>query len=284
MASVEFLTLRLPTHALIKQGSRKRHALKMLDSLAVAAGESGDRVTISDTYRGGAELLVLYGFGHPKCQAAVMQQRAMGGRFIAWDMGYFQDVSSTLRVAIDSDHPTIAMVDRTSENSDRFDQERISLRNDYDPDGPIVLVALGPKSRNSLGELSKDWEMRKYRELIARFPGRRIVYRPKPRRPAPALPVDTDDRSDIGDVLRGASLVVCRHSNVSLDATIAGIPFECEYGIAKWLAGREFTVENRLNLLHRAAWWQWREEEASAAWRFVKGMLSSDRQELISAA
>ena len=93
-----------------------------------------------------------------------------------------------------------------------------------------------------------------------------IVRREKPRsRHAHITPIE--------QVLAGARLVVCRHSNVAVDAVIAGVPFECEDGAAYWLQGKPYTVENRLDLLHRLCWWQWTCYEAPAAWRFIKGML-----------
>jgi hypothetical protein len=83
--------------------------------------------------------------------------------------------------------------------------------------------------------------------------------------------IDTD--TPIAQLLRGASLVVARHSNVCLDAVQAGVPFEAEDGAAVWLQRREFTPANRLEFLQRLAWWQWRAAEAPRAWQFLKGMV-----------
>ena len=80
---------------------------------------------------------------------------------------------------------------------------------------------MGKKSRVFLG--AGDCELRKASELQQRFPGRSIIVRQKRAQ----VPID--------QALRGASLVVCHHSNCAVDAIIAGVPFECEDGAAYWL-------------------------------------------------
>ena len=45
-----------------------------------------------------------------------------------------------------------------------------------------------------------------------------------------ALLPETGPTGTIADVLNGCSVVVCRHSNVAVDACIAGVPVECEGG------------------------------------------------------
>src|SRR5690606_31042250 len=100
------------------------------------------------------------------------------------------------------------------------------------------------------------------------FPGRKVIFRPK-RRDDMKLPCKTDGETPIAELLRGSSLVVCRHSNVAVDAAIAGVPFECEDGAAAWLQARPYTAENRLDFLRRLAHWQYRPDEADRAWAFA---------------
>jgi hypothetical protein len=96
------------------------------------------------------------------------------------------------------------------------------------------------------------------------YPNRRVVYRPKPNNEAP-LGIDCEQISSgpIEEVLRGAFLVVCRHSNVAVDACIAGIPVVCEGGAASAIYGNDLTAprtvsrEDRARFLQRLAWWQW---------------------------
>lgn len=245
----------------------------MLRELATAAAEQGDRVELREGYRDGVPLIVLYGVGAP-AQAPVRRQHVgSGGRAILWDAGYFHRAGPDgyLRLSIDADHPQ-ALLDRTTDDPARWHRLGIGLREDFDPAGPIVLAGLGKKSRSYLN--AWDWEARKLAELRQRFPGRRVIYRPKPKHPSPGLNTETDATTPIAKLLRGASLVVCRHSNVAIDAALAGVPFEAEDGAATWLQGKPYTRENRLSLLHRLAWWQWRPSEARQAWSFIRSMVA----------
>nr|AER23949.1 hypothetical protein var072 [Variovorax sp. HH01] len=224
-------------------------------------------------YRGGCDWLVLFGIGDQRHDVARRQQISRGGRVLHWDLGYtgLRKGEGHLRVCIDTDHPQ-ALLERTPPDPSRWDALGIELRNDVDEDGPVILVGLGKKSRSYLN--AAHWEARKLRELQKRFTGRRIVFRPKGEEKL-QLPCESDSRELIADVLRGASLVVCRHSNVAVDATIAGVPFEAEDGAAMWLQSREFTPANRLEFLQRLAWWQWRADEAAEAWAFAKRMANT---------
>lgn len=246
----------------------------MLEALHSAAQNSGTSVLCSTEYSGKCDWLVLYGVGH-KDRAPVRSAHVKSGRrAILWDVGYWsrRKLRGALRVSIDHDHPH-AWLDRTPDDSVRFASMEISLRNDHDPAGHIVLVGLGPKTRAYLGPESEHWERDKLAELRARFPDRTIIFRPKPKRPAPLLDCPKDEVSSIEQLLRGAALVVCRHSNVAVDAAIAGVPFECEDGAALWLANRGFTEPNRISFLNRLAWWQWEIPEARQAWAFIRQML-----------
>jgi hypothetical protein len=174
-----------------------------------------------------------------------------------------------MRVSITRDHPQ-AYFDLTPNDSRRWDAHGIKLREVADPNGPIILVGLGRKSRK-LTEMN-TWEMEAAEKLRKEFPDRKLLFRPKPGSLENNLDVglETIPQSvPIEEALNGASLVVCRHSNVALDAAIAGVPYRAEDGAAAWLNGKPYTVENRLDLLRRASFWQWREEEMRDCITFI---------------
>lgn len=250
--------------------SASAHA--MLAAMEMAARDAGDEVRVSSHYAGGSDFLVLYGVGHPANDWARQKQIKAGGRVLMWDLGYFgpRRLDGWLRMSIDSDHPQ-AFLDRTPDDSGRWNAHGIQLREDADPDGPIVVIGLGRKSRQYLK--ARSWEHVAVERIRAQHPGRRIVLRPKGEQFKSIKGVEIDRREAIGDVLRGASLVVARHSNCCVDAAIAGVPFECEDGAAMWLYSRPFTRDNRLDFLQRLAWWQWKTTEAAQALQFAKGML-----------
>lgn len=258
MASVEILRAKSPSAT----------GEPMLAAIAAAARSVGDKVKETKAYEGKSEWLVLYGVGAEVNNAARNAQVARGGRALLWDLGYIdrKKVVGHLRMSIDTDHPQ-QWLDKTPAEGSRWRRLGVPLREDADPNGPILLIGLGRKSRLYLN--APNWERNAYRDLVARFPGRRIVFRPKGSDQT-RLPCETDAKTPIADLLRGASLVVCRHSNVAIDAAIAGVPFEAENGAAMWLQQREFTPVNRTKFLQRLAFWQWRATEAAQALAFAK--------------
>jgi hypothetical protein len=155
---------------------------------------------------------------------------------------------------------------------ERWDRLKVPLREDADTAGPVLLIGLGHKSRAYLR--LPYWERDMQASLQKRFPGRQIIFRPKGK-DRTQLPCKTDRETPIDHLLLGSSLVVCRHSNCAVDATIAGVPFEAQDGAAIWLQRREFTPANRLEFLRRLAWWQWRADEAAQAWAFAKQVTST---------
>lgn len=264
--SVEFLLPR-------RSNASAEPMLRALTQAALAAGHPV-RESRQATHR--CEWLVLFGVGSPAHDAARSRQIAQRGRCIHWDHGYVarEKLSGHLRLSIDQDHPQL-WLDATAPDPSRWDSLGVPMREDAHPSGPIILVGLGAKSRLYLK--APDWEARTLATLERRFPGRSIIHRPKPKpgQDFPKLHCERDIDTPIADLLRGASLVVCRHSNVAVDATIAGVPFECEDGAAAWLTGKPFTADNRLDFLRRLAWWQWRAGEAAQAWAFIVATLAN---------
>lgn len=242
----------------------------MLKAIAQAARDAGDEVVETRSFQGGSDCLVLFGVGAAVHDQARRSQLKRGGHALTFDLGYFGRAKYTgfLRASVDRDHPQ-HLLDRTAPDPSRWERHGIALREDANPDGYILLVGLGPKARSYLG--AADWEQRTLSSLRARFPNRTVLHRPKPKHEFPKLHCERDADTPIEVVLRGCSLVVCRHSNVAVDAAIAGVPFETEDGAAAWLAQRPFTPANRLDFLRRLAWWQWQATEAPAAWSFLKG-------------
>lgn len=250
-----------------------RNGEALLRALANAARDYGDMPVMRSTLQSRSPWLVLYGVGAPGQDEARRRQLERGCRLVHWDAPYFTRGRKfgNFRVAIDTDHPQ-QWLPATPDDPARWEAHGITLREHYDPQGHIILAGLGKKSREYLH--AAHWEARKLGELQHRFPGRRIIYRPKPKHPSPSLPgVECDSETPIEKLLRGCALVVSRHSNVSVDAAIAGVPFETEDGAAVWLQGRPYTLENRLSFLHRLAHWQWNVNEAAQAWAFLRGIV-----------
>ncbi len=246
---------------------------KMLNSMASIASRCGINVICSTDWRGAAEWLMVYGIGHQGRRPWIEKHIESGGHMIGWDLGYWlrhAPIGFHMRLTIDHDHPW-RMIE--PENPQRLANTSIKLREDADPNGPIVLCGLGPKQRAWKRLQICEWEERTLRDLRAKFPNREIVYRPKiPDERLHDLEVMT---GSIEEVLKGASLVVCQHSNVAVDACIAGVPVMCEDGIsyALYRHGENPTREQRLDFLRSLAHWQYTPAESHLAWAFIKRKL-----------
>lgn len=231
-------------------------------------------------YRGDCDLLMVYGTGHPVRRPWQEQHLAKGGRLIGWDLGYWNreaDGTFSMRATIDADHPHHLI---RPEPPERWHAAGIKLREDADPHGPVVVVGMGPKSNRAHRLRPMAWELRAAQAAQLAYPGRRVVFKPK-RSTDGALPGFQTAGGPIAEVLKGASLVICRHSNVAVDACIAGVPVVCEDGAAVALYGQRciaspahVTPAQRLAFLQSLAWWQWRPDEAGDAWKYLLGRLS----------
>lgn len=226
---------------------------------------------ISEEYVGDKEVLVLYGASHYVDRLVLMRDHmASGGKAVAWDMGYWQREDS-LRFALNGLHPSLWQLSCTPDHTRRL----FKLRQDANPDGPVVLVGLGARGSAIWYERHGEWEEKALGMIKSKWPGKEIVYRPRGL-PFLSLP-DTRLVADgwIEDVLKGASMVVCRHSNVAVDACIAGIPVTCEEGAARILYEDNpyASIEQRREFLQKLAWFNWSAHEAPQAWRFIGRLL-----------
>lgn len=224
------------------------------------------RKRLSNTYTGTCDLLLTYGTGHPIRRPWWQKHRAKGKHCIGLDLGY---TSGYMRITLDDDHPHKWV---REEPADRWERLGIELREDFSEDGPGIVVGLGRKAVKCHGYKPLEWE-RGAADSI-RSLGKKPAYRPKKKRD-PVLPGMPILNGTIEEALKGASLVVCRHSNVAIDACIAGIPVMCEDGIALSLYkdNTNPSREERLRLLHSMAYWQWKPSEAKQAWKYILNRL-----------
>jgi hypothetical protein len=248
---------------------------RMLEAMIAAAPAAGIEPVVSPKgYRGDCELLMAYGTGHPIRRPYWQRHRRAGRRCIGWDLGYWSRAGDgfSMRATIDDDHPPRLI---RPEPAERWEAAGIELREDADPRGPIMLVGMGIKAaRLHAGQLLA-WETRRLAALRQEFPGRAIIFRPKRPGGPPLRGAALARPGPIEEALRGCSLVVCRHSNVAVDACIAGIPVRCDDGaaLALYARGPAPTRDERLGFLRSLAWWQWKPEEAFEAWRYLKGRI-----------
>lgn len=231
------------------------------------AAPAGSKIT--SAYEGKHQLLVVYGPGMEYRTQVMQKHKAAGGRVIGFDMGYW-DREDSMRLFVDEVHPTPEQLDSTP----LYSRRGFSLRDDHDPNGPIMLVGLGQKSVKSLGYGGQSWEMKALQFLREAYPGRRIVWRPKGPNPTPLENLPVVFGSKIEDALKGCSLVYCRHSNVAVDACVAGIPVICEGGAAYYLYrnGPNPEPDRRRDFLSKLSWWEWHRTQGKELWQWIRSI------------
>lgn len=257
--------------------SRGRLVVQGLHDTALLHGISPRATT---RYEGGRKLLVMWGPGHPTHYSAFKRHRKAGGIGIAFDMGYWdQGRGSTAlgmnRVAVNALHPD-NIVMRIRWDVPRPGYVPPVLRDDWKHRGRVVLVGLGPKTREQYGLRDGEWERGMLSRIKAAWHGARVVLRPKPGTPFVSIGIPVVE-GRIEDELVGAHAVVCKHSNVAVDAIKAGVPVICEAGAAAAICATRVDAiehivpmerERREDFLARLAWYQWTAAEcwAGHAW------------------
>lgn len=232
-----------------------------------------------------ANRVVIWGLGHPKAQELLRTLVPAGITVIGWDVGYWRR-GLRFRVSFNDAHPRQYVMAK-ARSPDRFLADKITLREDADPAGPVLLIGIGRKSAATYDEKPGEWEDRALAKIRAAWPGRRVIFRPKRGggSHAPAgVPVAASGQ--IEPLLRGAAAVYCRHSNVAVDAIIAGVPAIAEDGAAAAVCENAAAParlpaplprETRLAFLGNLAWFQWSEDEIEhrACWWAIEDIIRS---------
>lgn len=234
-------------------------------------------VVVTSRYQAIGDVLMMYGCGHRERAQWWQQHRAAGGRCIAWDLGYWRRDEGFMRCSIDHLHPQRML---RPEPATRWEAAGIALRHDSNlARGPVIVAGMGLKSQQQFGLAANEWERQAVKLARKAWPDHEVVFRPK--RGLGRLPGVRTASGSIEAVLCGAALVVCRHSNVAIDACIAGIPVVCEDGAGAALYGNDIArpgiarLDARMAFLQSLAWWQWRADEAKEAWQYLLQRLES---------
>jgi hypothetical protein len=229
---------------------------------------------ITGAYEGRREWLMLYGAGSEPRQRVLKEHLARGGHYVIWDLGYW-DRETAMRTAINGLHPSADQLQSAPATGWRH---VVSLREDANLDGPIVLIGLGVKSASLFYKGVGVWEQKALAMIRERWPDKKVIWRPKGKVfEQMSGTVLASMETPIERVLKGAALVVCRHSNVAIDACIAGVPVMCEDGAAYAIYKDKPNPsrEHRLEFLRRLGWFNWRPEEAKQAWLFIQHLIAT---------
>lgn len=257
--------------------AESQRAATALLALESAGSRIGLRVRRTTTYRGGAEILLLWGPGAPDRFEPMRRQIAAGGHVVALDLSYW-DRERKFRIAFDAAHPQ-AWVMRRALSPSRLEADGIKSATVWDANGPVVVAGIGEKAGVQYGmDAVRRWEL----DMIARAraDGRRVLYRPK--RSGQLTPdVPLAGGGTIDRALGGAAVVITWHSNVAVDAIRLGIPAICRDGAAAAICPSDWTATptpltpaQRDQFLANLSWFQWAPTEAQACWSFITEALA----------
>lgn len=217
-------------------------------------------------------VLMLYGMGGSDRLPFAMDHMANGGRVVAWDAGYWNrklsDMERNYRISIDGLHPPQFIMQGPNPGPDRFIKSGMAIKPRGKSKGYVLLAGNGPKS-NAIG--AGGWTAQKSRELRKFVPETPIAYRPKPKKPFESdIIFDHVSTGPIEQAIGHAQLVVCRHSNVAVDACLQGVPVVCDDGAAAAIYPKRLqdsenqpTDAIREEFLHRLAHWQYSPRECA---------------------
>lgn len=260
------------------QSRRSTHLAQAMARGARAAGLEAAAVVGFDAPC--ADVGVAYGWGRP---ALFDAYRAQGGHFAYLDLGWWSrkpknDVLGGFhKIAIDAREPTAYF--RGNFATDRFSRHGLTAAPWRRSGSHILLAGMSAKSAKTRGYGPQEWEMVTI-EAIRAVTDRPIVYRPKPSwadaKPIPGTIFSYPDIC-IEAALSDCWTVVTLHSNVAVDALLAGVPVNVQEGVAAEFSTPLVRIEDPLRpdgreqLLADIAYSQWLPAEMASgeAWRHL---------------
>lgn len=256
----------------------------MLDGVHAAGGAA--TVKFEDTWRGEIdESIVFYGLDG-NTPAIFEQHIAAGKTAIYIDLGYWGRreggrFSGFHKLVRNARHPT-AYFERAHKTPGRFARFDIEVApwQKKKPGAVILLAGMGDKGAAAEGYKPEEWERLAIAE-IQKHTDRPILYRPKPSwkeaRPITGVGFSPPSR-DVALELQFCHAVVTHHSNVAVDALVAGVPVVglCG-GVAQRFSSPIAQIETparpdgREQWCADLAWCQWNVAEMrnGRAWRYL---------------
>ena len=240
-----------------------RRSVLIAHAMAEGIKKCGDEPLMlkSTSYRGNppTKIAIFYGLAMGLARVKADYERT-GRTAIYCDLGYWtrrirDRHDGYHKIAVNDRHPTAYLMRRTHD-AERFERHGLTIR-PWREEGRHILVA-GMSAKAAFAEQlhPNRWE----EETIGRLrklTKRPIIYRPKPNwMGAKQIPGTTFDRETrIGDALRDCHAIVTHHSNVAVDALLAGVPVFCEKGAASLLSNHNLsTIERPLMPDGREQW------------------------------
>lgn len=276
----------------VHRDAGSRRSSHIAEAMADGIRRCGDAAIIVNGFRDspGADVCVAYGWAAPEL---FMKYRAAGRSFVYIDLGWWD--RKPHRDLLDGFHKVMVNTREPSATrpylrGDLPDARWLAARMEVQPwrtGGDYVLIAgMSAKCAHTYGLGPEEWERQAITAIgnirwdKGRPPVPKIVYRPKPSWPAwtilPGAMISPPDEA-LAFALDAARAVVSHHSNVAVDALIAGVPVWVEHGVcyeASTPLARLWSPEHpvREPMLADLAWMQYRPSEmrSGMCWATLK--------------
>jgi len=231
------------------------------------------------------DVAIAYGWVHEPVFTAY---RHAGAHYAYFDMGYFNRKPSKDKGGSRDGHHRLAVNSwdtadtmRTLCPSDRWDALGIEVApNREQHAGAVLVCGMSEKAAGTHGFRPGQWEAETVATLRAAFPTTEIVDRPKP--------ANLDAGEPIAEVLKRTAIVVSHHSNVAVDALVAGVPTYARKGVGKLVScsnpvdavrmmGPIVAEPMRRQILADVAYAQWSPPEmrTGAAWSHIRSLIDA---------
>jgi hypothetical protein len=265
-------------------------SIPIAEALAKGAKRCGDTVTLYNEYKHitGEDVAAFYGMSpdHVQC---IKDMKAVGRSAVVADLAYFGRSKTApppakyYKISVNDNHPT-AFFQNIKHPPDRFKIFKLKVRPMRKNGDYILLAGIGPKSSVLYGIQHQSWdqwaidELRKYTKIP-------IYYRAKPNHADKfkKLPGSewTDPTTPLESLLKHAWAVVTRHSNVTVDGIVQGVPCFAINGVATKIGLTDLSKikhpyypshEEQLQFCYDLAYTQWTLAEMADGqmWKHLK--------------
>ena len=259
---------------------------RIADALATGARRAGYKAILRDdgAYTAPAEQIVAF-YGYQKNLPRIMAENVAADRKVVFaDLGYWGRrhggrFKGFHKISVGGRHPGRYLMAR-ERSSARLRRCGIVAQPWRAKGDHIILAGMSAKSAESYGFRPEEWERKAVIEL-RRHTDRSIIYRPKPswRDAQPIATTTLDKHTPLERALAGCHAVVTHHSNVAVDALVAGVPTFCFDGVAARMSSQRLEqiekplfVKRRAEWLVNLAWSQWNVDEMASGlmWRHLR--------------
>lgn len=218
---------------------------------------------------------VAYGWAHPDL---FEKYRKVGGHFVYIDLGWWdrKPIGSPLagyhKLVVDAREPTAYF--RKAFPDDRFLAQGLKVHERRKGGRHILVAGMSAKSAGTRGYRPLEWENGVI-EIIRRLTNRPILFRPKPSWPdAKPIPgtIYSPPEQSVESALEDCWMAVSLHSNVAVDALLAGVPINVREGVCMDLSTplaeintpRQYPQKRIHQLMADIAYCQWNMAELSS--------------------